>query len=52
MESGARNVEHMLMRTLLPEISREILSRMATGDAIKSVHVSVGGDGGFQYAVA
>ena len=29
VESGARNVDHILTRTLLPEISQEILARMA-----------------------
>ena len=36
VDSGARNVEHILTRTLLPEISREVLSRMA---ADQRVHV-------------
>ena len=31
VESGARNVDHILTRTLLPEISREFLARMAAG---------------------
>ncbi len=33
VESGARNVDHILTRTLLPEISQEFLSRMAAGRA-------------------
>ncbi|HEX3727859.1 MAG TPA: type VI secretion system ATPase TssH, partial [Pirellulales bacterium] len=41
VESGARNVDHILTRTLLPEVSREFLSRMAAGQAIERVHVSV-----------
>ena len=32
VDSGARNVEHILMRTLLPEISNEILARLAEGN--------------------
>ena len=52
VESGARNVDHILTRTLLPEISKEFLARMANGDAIGRVHVSVGGQGGFQYEIA
>jgi type VI secretion system protein VasG len=52
VESGARNVDHILTRTLLPEISREFLARMANGDAINKVHVSVGSQGGFQYQVS
>jgi type VI secretion system protein VasG len=52
VESGARNVDHILTRTLLPELSREFLARMAAGEAISKVHVSVDGAGGFTYAVA
>jgi type VI secretion system protein VasG len=52
VESGARNVDHILTRTLLPEISREFLARMAEGQAITKVHVSVDGDGGFQYEIS
>jgi type VI secretion system protein VasG len=52
VESGARNVDHILTRTLLPELSREFLARMAEGQAITKVHVSVDGDGGFRYEIA
>jgi len=52
VESGARNVDHILTRTLLPELSREFLSRMAAGTAISKVHVSVDGTGAFKYDVA
>jgi type VI secretion system protein VasG len=52
VESGARNVDHILTRTLLPEIAREFLARMAEGKPIAKVHVSVDGEGGFQYAIA
>ena len=52
VESGARNVDHILTRTLLPEISQEVLGRMATGQSISKVHVSVDDKGAFQYAIA
>jgi type VI secretion system protein VasG len=52
VESGARNVDHILTRTLLPEISKEFLARMANGDAISKVHVSVGSQGEFQYEIS
>jgi type VI secretion system protein VasG len=48
VESGARNVDHILTRTVLPEMSGEFLSRMASGSSISKVHVSVE-NGGFQY---
>src|SRR4029077_11554676 len=31
VDSGARNVDHIVTRTLLPELSQEFLSRMAAG---------------------
>jgi type VI secretion system protein VasG len=52
VESGARNVDHILTRTLLPEISREVLAGMAAGKTISRVHVSVDGVGNFQYEIA
>ncbi len=51
VESGARNVDHIITRTLLPEISREVLGRMATGQGLRSVHVGVDDGGEFQYAI-
>ena len=51
VESGARNVDHILTRTLLPEISREFLAKMAGGESINKVHVSVASGGGFQYEI-
>lgn len=49
VESGARNVDHILTGSLLPEISREFLARMAEGQAISRVRVAVNGDGQFAY---
>ncbi len=51
VESGARNVDHILTRTLLPAISAEILGRMAQGRPINRVHVAVDAGGGFQYQI-
>ena len=52
VDSGARNVYNILTGSLLPEMSGEVLSRMAAGDAIKSVKVSVGGDEKFVYDIS
>jgi type VI secretion system protein VasG len=52
VESGARNVDHILTRTLLPEISQEILSRMASGSSITRVHVGISTTGAFQYDIS
>jgi type VI secretion system protein VasG len=50
VESGARNVDNILTNTLLPDISREILGRMAEGEKLRSIHVGVGADGSFSYS--
>ena len=49
VESGARNVDNILTNTLLPDISKQVLSRMAEGTKLRAIHVSVGGDGNFTY---
>ena len=49
VESGARNVDNILTNTLLPEISRQLLGRMAEGEPSERVHVGIGPDGSFQY---
>lgn len=50
VESGARNVDNILTNSLLPEISRELLSRMAEGVEISHVTVDVDEAGAFTYA--
>ncbi|REJ75584.1 MAG: type VI secretion system ATPase TssH [Acidobacteria bacterium] len=52
VDSGARNVINILNGTLLPEMSGEVLSRMASGDAISRVNVGVGDDENFTYEIA
>ncbi|HXT81679.1 MAG TPA: type VI secretion system ATPase TssH [Acetobacteraceae bacterium] len=49
--SGARNVEKILSRTLLPELSAEVLSRLADGSGIESITVGVDSAGSFQYKI-
>jgi type VI secretion system protein VasG len=49
--SGARNVEKILSRTLLPELSGEVLSRLAEGGTIDAITVGVDTAGSFQYNI-
>ena len=51
VQSGARNIDHILTRTLLPAISREVLARMAEGTPISRVRVGVDASGAFQYGL-
>jgi len=50
-DSGARNVDHVLTNTLLPEMSMELLSRMARGEQIREVRVTADASG-FVYGVS
>jgi type VI secretion system protein VasG len=49
VESGARNVDNILSNTMLPEISRQVLSRMAEEAPMERVRIGVGADGRFAY---
>jgi type VI secretion system protein VasG len=49
VETGARNVDHILNRTLLPELSLEFLSRMAEGQPVTKVHADVTREKTFRY---
>jgi type VI secretion system protein VasG len=49
VESGARNVDNILTNTMLPEISREVLSRMAEEKLTERVKVTVSQEGRFAY---
>ncbi|MFO7607680.1 MAG: type VI secretion system ATPase TssH [Candidatus Krumholzibacteriia bacterium] len=48
-QSGARNIDHILTRSMLPAISTEILGRMARGETLRRVSVGLAPDGGFRY---
>ena len=50
VDSGARNVYNILTGSLLPEMSGEVLARMASGDGIATVHVGVDKDEKFTYS--
>jgi len=45
VDSGARNVDHILTDTLLPELSRRILERMADEIQIDAINVTAGQEG-------
>jgi type VI secretion system protein VasG len=48
VESGARNVDNILSNTMLPDLSRQILSQIAAGEVSNRVTVSVA-DGALTY---
>ncbi|NZA28137.1 type VI secretion system ATPase TssH [Luteimonas sp. SJ-92] len=52
VDSGARNVDHILNGTLLPEIAETVLASMAEGGKIAQIKVAAGKNGAFKYKVA
>ncbi|HEY6467768.1 MAG TPA: type VI secretion system ATPase TssH [Candidatus Acidoferrales bacterium] len=50
VESGARNVDNILTNSLLPDVSRQLLGRMAEGEKLQSIHVGIGSNGEFAYS--
>jgi len=49
VESGARNVDNILTNTLLPDISKQLLGKIAEGLKPEAIHVTIGEDGTFAY---
>ena len=51
VDSGARNVYNILTGTMLPDMSGEVLSKMAAGESIEKVHVGVDDNENFVYDI-
>ncbi|HLY08661.1 MAG TPA: type VI secretion system ATPase TssH [Planctomycetota bacterium] len=49
VETGARNVDHIISGTLLPKISSEILQQMSTGTMPGKIVVKLDGSGDFAF---
>jgi len=47
VESGARTIDHILRSTLLPLLSREILTRLGTGETAEAIRLDTTDDGAF-----
>ncbi len=52
VESGARNIDHILTRTMLPELAARFLGRMAGSEAIGKVTVSLDDSSNFTYQIS
>jgi len=51
VDSGARNVDHILGGTLLPQVAEEVLVRMAAGEQIIRIRATALKNGDFKYAL-
>ncbi|HTH73754.1 MAG TPA: type VI secretion system ATPase TssH [Trinickia sp.] len=52
VDSGARNVDHILNGTLLPELAQHVLGRIAQGERIEQIAVRALEGGEFEYKVS
>jgi type VI secretion system protein VasG len=50
VDSGARNIDHILTGSMLPELSARLLARMAEGQPVTDVKIVMNGDG-FGYEI-
>jgi type VI secretion system protein VasG len=48
VETGARNIDHIMRGTILPQLSREILARMGEGAMPSEILLGLAEDGSFQ----
>jgi len=51
VDTGARNIDHILSSTLLPQMSAGLLGRIAAGQSIRAITARVGGDQEFLFDI-
>jgi type VI secretion system protein VasG len=51
VETGARNVDHIMRGSLTPLVAKELLSAMSKGAKIGAVDIALGDDGAFRVSV-
>lgn len=51
-DTGARNIDHVLNKSMLPELSARVLKTMAIGDKFSRIIVSAESDGKFAYQLS
>lgn len=52
VDTGARNIDHIVTKSILPLLSSEILSRMASSSEIKSIEIRKNQEDGFEISVS
>jgi type VI secretion system protein VasG len=50
VDSGARNVDHILSHAVLPELSRQVLEHISMANPFAAVHMRVDGQGNFGFS--
>jgi len=52
VESGARNIDHIMRGTIMPLLSRELLARMGDADQPAALALELAEDGEFAVTIA
>jgi type VI secretion system protein VasG len=52
VDSGARNVDHILTQSVLPELAREVLERISVAEPFGGVHLGLDAAGGITFRFA
>lgn len=52
VDTGARNIENILTRSMLPQLASECLSKMAEGETISKIHIGCTEEGAFTYEIS
>ena len=52
VETGARNIDHIMNGTILPQMSQEILARMSEGVMPSEAYLDMAEDGSFKISFA
>jgi type VI secretion system protein VasG len=52
VDSGARNIDNILSKTLMPELAQHVLERMAQDTPIERLDIELGSDGDFAYRLS
>ncbi|MDP2032354.1 MAG: type VI secretion system ATPase TssH [Polaromonas sp.] len=52
VDSGARNVDHILSHAVLPELSRQVLEKISMSDPFGAVHMGVDANDDFSFTFA
>ncbi|MGI9569498.1 MAG: type VI secretion system ATPase TssH, partial [Desulfobulbia bacterium] len=51
-DTGARNIENILSRSLLPQLATECLTHLGSGETVTRIHIGVSEDGSFDYQLS
>ncbi len=49
VDSGARNVDHILTQSVLPELARQVLERISIAEPFGGVHLALNGAGSIEF---